>query len=327
MRRENRLGYLFILLAIVPMLIIGCKKKTDDEQKTVISVKGSDTMVNLSQKWAEEYMKLHPEVSIQVNGGGSGTGIAALLNKTTEIANASREVKPSEVEDAKSKGVSPFVYNVALDGIAVIVNPKSDVDSLTIQQVSDIFSGKITNWIQVGGANMSITLYGRENSSGTYEFFKEHVLGKVDGKQVDYSPSTQVLQGTSALGEAVARDIKGIGYGGVGYFAERNDVKILHVKKDENSHNAFNIEWLIVKKGFEHHGLGSHLIIETEALIRGKGGRHLYLETSSARHNQKVKDFYEHLGFKEVGKLPDYFDHPKKNYKKLEDAIIYHKSI
>lgn len=104
-------------------------------------------------------------------------------------------------------------------------------------------------------------------------------------------------------------------------------VGIIGFKKDENSHNAFNIEWLIVKKGFEHHGLGSHLIIETAALIRRKGGRHLYLETSSARHNQKVKDFYEHLGFKEVGKLPDYFDHPKKNYKKLEDAIIYHKSI
>ena len=235
MRRENRLGYLFILLAIIPMLIIGCKKKTDEMEQTVITIKGSDTMVNLSQKWAEEYMKLHPEVSLQVTGGGSGTGIASLLNKTTEIANASREIKPSEIEDAKTKGVNPFVYNVALDGIAVIVNPGSKIDNLSIKQLSEIFSGKITNWKQVGGANMSITLYGRENSSGTYEFFKEHVLGKVDGKQVDYSPSTQVLQGTAALGEAVARDVKGIGYGGVGYFAERNDVKILHIKKDENS--------------------------------------------------------------------------------------------
>jgi phosphate transport system substrate-binding protein len=281
MRRENRLGYLFILLAIVPMLIIGCKKKTDDEQKTVISVKGSDTMVNLSQKWAEEYMKLHPEVSIQVNGGGSGTGIAALLNKTTEIANASREVKPSEVEDAKSKGVTPFVYNVALDGIAVIVNPKSDVDSLTIKQVSDIFSGKITNWKQVGGANMPITLYGRENSSGTYEFFKEHVLGKVDGKQVDYSPSTQVLQGTSALGEAVARDIKGIGYGGVGYFAERNDVKILHVKKDENS-PAYSPS--------ENNKVNYELIWSGDYSI----SRYLYCYTNGEATG-KVKDFMDFI--------------------------------
>ena len=235
MKRENRLGYLFILLAIIPMLILGCKKKTDEMEQTVITIKGSDTMVNLSQKWAEEYMKLHPEVSLQVTGGGSGTGIASLLNKTTEIANASREIKSSELEDAKTKGVNPFVYEVALDGIAVIVHPGSKIDNLSIKQLSDIFSGKITNWKQVGGANLPITLYGRENSSGTYEFFKEHVLGKVDGKQVDYSPSTQVLQGTAALGEAVARDVKGIGYGGVGYFAERNDVKILHVKKDENS--------------------------------------------------------------------------------------------
>jgi len=235
MRRENRIGYLLILFAVIPMLIIGCKKKTDQVEQTVITVKGSDTMVNLSQKWAEEYMKLNPDVSIQVTGGGSGTGVASLLNKTTEIANSSRELKPAELETAKTKGVAPFTYQVALDGIAVIVHPKSKVDSLTVKQVSDIFSGKIKNWKQLGGADMPITLYGRENSSGTYEFFKDHVLGKVDGKQVDYSPSTQVLQGTAALGEAVARDVKGIGYGGVGYFAERNDVKILHIKKDENS--------------------------------------------------------------------------------------------
>ncbi len=235
MRRENYFSYLVILFAAVAIFFVGCKKNTDEVQKTVITVKGSDTMVNLSQKWAEEYMKLHPEVSIQVTGGGSGTGVAALLNKTTEIANSSRELKSAEFETAKSKGVNPYTYQVALDGIALIVHPESKVDSLTVKQISDIFSSKITNWKQVGGTNLPITLYGRENSSGTYEFFKDHVLGKVDGRQVDYSPSTQVLQGTAALGEAVARDKKGIGYGGVGYFAERNDVKILHIKKDENS--------------------------------------------------------------------------------------------
>jgi phosphate transport system substrate-binding protein len=235
MKRERYSAYLLIITVLIPLLIIGCKKKDNEVEKTVITIKGSDTMVNLSQKWAEEYMKLHPEVSIQVTGGGSGTGVAALLNKTTEIANSSRELKPAELEDAKTKGVTPFTYQVALDGIALIVHPESKVDSLTIQQVSDIFSGKITNWKKIGGIDMPITLYGRENSSGTYEFFKEHVLGKVDGKQVDYSPSTQVLQGTAALGEAVARDVKGIGYGGVGYFAERTDVKILHIKKDKDS--------------------------------------------------------------------------------------------
>ena len=235
MRRELIFNLIVSALIALPLLFIGCKKRTDDVQTTVITVKGSDTMVNLSQKWAEEYMKLNPDVSIQVTGGGSGTGIAALLNKTTEIANASREIKSSEMDDAKLKGLNPVQYQVALDGIAVIVHPESKVDNLTIKQVSDIFSGKITNWKQVGGTDLPITLYGRENSSGTYEFFKDHVLGKVDGRQVDYSPATQVLQGTAALGEAVARDKKGIGYGGVGYFAQRNDVKILHIKKDENA--------------------------------------------------------------------------------------------
>lgn len=237
MRNTNFVGIFTILIIGATLVFLSaCKQKTDQNAKTVLTVKGSDTMVNLVQKWAEEYMKLNPDVSMQITGGGSGTGIAALLNKTTEIANSSREMKSSELEEAKNKGISPVSYEVALDGIAVIVHPGNKVDNLTIKQISDIFSGRITNWKQLGGEDMAITLYGRENSSGTYEFFKEHVLGKNDaGRQVDYSPSTQVLQGTAALGEAVARDKKGIGYGGVGYFAERKDVKILHVKKNDES--------------------------------------------------------------------------------------------
>jgi phosphate transport system substrate-binding protein len=233
-RNKNIFRLLFTVL-VFSLIVAGCKKQAGTE-KTVISVKGSDTMVNLSQKWAEEYKKKNPGVSLQVTGGGSGTGVAAIINGTTDIANASRELKPDETETAKSKNLNLKQFEVALDGIALIVNPGNKVDSLTIEQISEIFTGKITNWKQVGGADMPITLYGRENSSGTYEFFKEHVLGKdVSGHYKDYATSTQVLQGTAALGEAVARDSKGIGYGGVGYFALRNDVKILHVKKDKNS--------------------------------------------------------------------------------------------
>ncbi len=222
-----------VIIAALSLIMIGCKKKTEDQAKTFITVKGSDTMVNLSQKWAEVYMQKNPGVSIQVTGGGSGTGVAALLNGTTNIANSSRELKPVEFEKAKSNNITPKIYEVALDGIAVITHPKNKIEELTIAQVSDIFTGKITNWKQLGGENMPITLYGRENSSGTYEFFKEHVLGKDDkGKIKDFASSTQVLQGTAALGEAVGQDVKGIGYGGVGYFALRNDVKILKIKKD-----------------------------------------------------------------------------------------------
>lgn len=236
MLKKESIIFMIGIILISSVLFVGCKKKEVDVAKTVLSVKGSDTMVNLAQKWAEIYMQLHPNVSIQVTGGGSGTGVASLLNGTTDLANSSRELKESELETAKLKGVTPVVYEVALDGIAVIVHPDNKIDNLTIKQISDIFSGKITNWKQLGGPDMIITLYGRENSSGTYEFFKEHVLGKdATGKQVDYAVSTQVLQGTAALGEAVARDVKAIGYGGVGYFAQRNDIKVLHIKSDENS--------------------------------------------------------------------------------------------
>ena len=232
----------FVLTALLTVTLIffwGCKKKTDVE-KAVITVKGSDTMVNLSQKWAEVYMQLNPNVSIQVTGGGSGTGVAALLNGTTHIANSSRELKDIEYEKAKSLGITPKVYNVALDGLALIVHTDNKINELTLEQIKDIFTGKVTNWKQVGGDDIPITLYGRENSSGTYEFFKEHVLGKDEnGKQRDYATSTQVLQGTAALGEAVARDTKGVAYGGVGYFAQRTDIKIIAVKKDKGSQAIF----------------------------------------------------------------------------------------
>jgi len=225
-----------VAILSISLFFFGCKKKSDKVEQTVLTIKGSDTIVNLSQRWAEVYMKTHPDVSIQVTGGGSGTGIAALLNGTTQLANSSRELKSSELEKAASLGINPHVYEVALDGIAVIVHPGNNVDNLTLKQLSDIFGGKLTNWKQLGGADLEITLYGRENSSGTYEFFKKNVLGRdKNGKQIDYAVSTQVLQGTAALGEAVARDTKGIGYGGVGYFAERDDVKIIHLRKDENA--------------------------------------------------------------------------------------------
>lgn len=234
----NQLLKSFRVLFLVTGLLLALSacQKPDNMDKTTITIKGSDTMVNLSQRWAEEYMAANDDVTIQVTGGGSGTGIAALLNGTTNIANASRELKENEFEQAKKNNVDPNEIEVALDGIAVIVNPDNPVDNLTVKQLSDIFSGKITNWNKLGGSDKEIVLYGRENSSGTYEFFKDNVLGKdKSGTQVDFSPSTQVLQGTAALGEAVARDDKGIGYGGVGYFAEREDVKILHVKENESS--------------------------------------------------------------------------------------------
>ena len=290
--------YLLIsTLVIGSVFFVGCKKKEGDVAKTVISVKGSDTMVNLAQKWAEVYMQKNHNVSIQVTGGGSGTGVASLLNGTTDLANSSRELKDSEYETAKQKGVAPIVYEVALDGIALIVHPENKIDNLTIKQVSDVFSGKITNWKQLGGPDMIITLYGRENSSGTYEFFKDHVLGRDEsGKQVDYASSTQVLQGTAALGEAVARDVKGIGYGGVGYFALRNDVKILHIKSDENSpaispveNNKVNYEVIWNKS----YSISRYLYCFTDG--EAKDELKKYLDFILSPEGQKVVESMEYI--------------------------------
>jgi phosphate transport system substrate-binding protein len=236
---KRSLVFLLIPLAAFVVFFTGCKKKSEAEQ-TSITVKGSDTMVNLSQRWAEVYMNLNPEVSIQITGGGSGTGVASLLNGTTNLANSSRELKDNELEEAAERGITPKVYEVALDGIAVIVHPGNPVTSLTVEQLSDIFSGEITNWKDVGGNDAAITLYGRENSSGTYEFFREEVLGKDErGVQKDFAVNTQVLQGTAALGESVARDMRGIGYGGVGYFAARNDVKIIGVQENKDAESVY----------------------------------------------------------------------------------------
>lgn len=235
MKNNKYLVKAVLFLLVSAILFGGCKKKEGIE-KSIVSVKGSDTMVNLSQKWAETYMKKNANASIQVTGGGSGTGIASLLNGTMDIANASRELKSKEYEKAKELGISPKEFKVALDGIAVIVHVENPIEELTVEQLSNIFIGKITNWNQIGGNDSPITLYGRENSSGTYEFFKGEVLGKDErGKTRDFATSTQVLQGTAALGEAVARDTKGVGYGGVGYFAARTDVKILKVKENADA--------------------------------------------------------------------------------------------
>ena len=191
-------------------------------------------MVNLTQRWAEAYMKIDKDLSIQVTGGGSGTGVAALLNGTASVANLSRELKKSELKKAGKYGLNIKKFIVALDGIAVIVNPENDINQLNISQLRKIFSGEYTNWKQAGGADHKIVLYSRENSSGTYETFKQRILGKDEsGKQIDFSTSTQVLQGTAALGEAVSRDRWGIGYGGVGYFAARKDLKIIAIEDEK----------------------------------------------------------------------------------------------
>ncbi|MEI6076254.1 MAG: phosphate ABC transporter substrate-binding protein [Verrucomicrobiota bacterium] len=193
-----------------------------------ITVKGSDTLVILAQKWAETYMAQHADTKIQVTGGGTGTGFAALQSQTTDLCDASRKAKPAEIANClKVFHARPTEYKVALDGLSVYVNAENSIKELSLDQLKDIFTGKVKNWKDIGGADAPITVYSRENSSGTYEFFKEHVL-----KGQDFAASAQTMPGTAAILQAVTKDKNGIGYGGAAY---GNGARHLLVKKDDSS--------------------------------------------------------------------------------------------
>ncbi|MBK7093129.1 MAG: phosphate ABC transporter substrate-binding protein [bacterium] len=192
-----------------------------------ITMKGSDTMVRLGQRWAEEYMKKNPGSVIQVSGGGSGTGIAALFNGTTDICMASRDMKPKEYADAKAKNLGVARIAVALDGIAIFLNKENPVADLSISQLRAIYTGELTNWKEVGGPDATIILYGRENNSGTYAYFKEHVL-----QEDDFADRCQTLPGTASVVNALTKDTKGIGYGGIAW---ATTVKHAGVKSTDTS--------------------------------------------------------------------------------------------
>jgi phosphate transport system substrate-binding protein len=211
--------------ALVAVLALSIASASAEEK---ITVKGSDTMVILAQRWAEKYMSKHTDVTIQVTGGGSGTGISALINGTTDICNASRPMKPSERDKLKVRfGSLGVEIKSAKDGLSVYVHESNPVTELSLEQLKAIYTGKVTNWKALGGRDERIIVYGRENNSGTYVYFKDNVL---DGE--DYSPTMQSMPGTAAVVNAVVKDRAGIGYGGAAYGKGIREIK---VKKDDNS--------------------------------------------------------------------------------------------
>ena len=195
---------------------------------TRIQNKGSDTMVNLALAWAEAYNELNPSIEVSVTGGGSGTGIAALINQTVDMANASRQIKAEEVSQAEESGVRPVEHTVAGDAIAVVVHPSNPVNRLTIPQLSDVFSGKITNWLLVGGEDRPIVLLSRESNSGTHVFFLEEVVrrGDRDDKTL-FSPDTLLMPSSEGISAEVRQNPNAIGYDGLGYVT--SDQKVLAV--------------------------------------------------------------------------------------------------
>lgn len=205
--------------AVMALGVIGSAQAADE----MVQIKGSDTLINLVQREAEVYMENYPDRNIAVTGGGSGTGIAAMLNGQCDIADASRKIKDKEMKMAEQKGLKPVEIVVANDGISVIVSDKNPVKQLSMKQLGAMYRGEITNWKDVGGADHEITLYGRQPNSGTQAFFKKKVL------QGEYSQKMREMNGNSQIAEAVKHDAYGIGYIGVGYARNAKGVTVLKV--------------------------------------------------------------------------------------------------
>lgn len=211
------------VLAAVFLLLFTCEFSYAKDR--MVQIKGSDTLINMAQKLSEIYMAKNPDSAIAVTGGGSGTGIAALVNGTCDIANASRDMKPSEIEKALAKGIDPKRVVVAIDGLCIIVNAGNPVKKLTMDQVGKIYRGEITNWSALGGSDSVITLYGRQSNSGTYDFMKEVVM------KGEYAPSLKSMNGNAQIIEAVKQDASGIGYVGVGYAKDASGVTALEIAR------------------------------------------------------------------------------------------------
>ena len=225
-----------VVVVVLSVSILGCGRPqatspSSKTSKNAVTIKGSDTMVHLVATWAESYMKAQPGTEVSVTGGGSGVGIAALINGSTDICAASREMSAEEKEQAKQKGVVAKETIVARDGIAVIVHPSNPVNEATLEQLKKIFTGAWTDWQQVGGGPGGFLVLSRESSSGTYVFFQEHVL-----KKEDYTPKARLMPATSSIIQSVGEDKLAIGYVGLGYAAEaKGKVKILKIKANDTA--------------------------------------------------------------------------------------------
>lgn len=229
----KKLALLLLVVVLTMGAFLGCGRESSiepnpsngEQQETggadgvdfskMIQVRGSDTMVNLGQQWAESFMEEYPEAMISVTGGGSGTGIAAIINGTADIAQSSRAMKEEELAQAKANGFDLKEIVAGRDGIVIAVHKDNPIESVTLPQLKEVFTGKITNWKELGGADAPITLYSRESNSGTYAFFKEFVL-----KDEEYAKEALLMPSTGAIVEGLKQDANGIGYIGLGYLTD-----------------------------------------------------------------------------------------------------------
>jgi phosphate transport system substrate-binding protein len=230
-----------ISLTAFTLMFLGVSASMAVENK--VEIKGSDTLINVVQKLAETYMKGRPDTSISITGGGSGTGIAALINRKCDIANASRGIKSKEVNDANAKGVDPKRVVVAIDGLSIITNEQNPIDKLTMDDIGRIYRGDVKNWKDLGGNDTVINLYGRQSNSGTYDFMKEVVM------KGEYSPNLKSMNGNAQIVEAVKQDPGGIGYVGVGYVKDASGITVLKVSSSPGGNYFSPLNSMDVKTG------------------------------------------------------------------------------
>ncbi|MDX1414469.1 MAG: phosphate ABC transporter substrate-binding protein [Candidatus Promineifilaceae bacterium] len=240
MSKRRKLGFLLLFAAL--LLLSACGRPDEgegsgsgDDVQRSIQNKGSDTLVNVALAWAEAYREVAPDISIAVTGGGSGTGIAALINGTVDIANASRPMKDNEKDEARANGIEPIEHVVAIDALAIITNLDNPVNELTIQQLSDMYTGRVTNWKDVGGNDAPIILLSRETNSGTHVYFLEEVVRKGDSENEDiFAPQTLLMTSSVGITSEVRRNPNAIGYDGLGYVDPHHE-KVISIAGDEGS--------------------------------------------------------------------------------------------
>jgi phosphate transport system substrate-binding protein len=238
-RNKRNLPVIYLgFLLVLHVALVGCRPETGSAQgegsQSAIQNKGSDTLVNLALAWAEAYRDVDPSTLIAVTGGGSGTGIAALINGTVDIANASRPMKEEEIASALANGIEPVEIPVATDALGIIVHLDNPVSQLTLDQLADMFTGRVTNWNEVGGNDAPIVLLSRESNSGTHVYFLEEVVRKGESDNEDiFAPQTLLMPSSVGITSEIRRNPNAIGYDGLGYITEHE--KVIAIAKDSDS--------------------------------------------------------------------------------------------